>query len=107
MATAPMITAHSGCDGTNRDSLDSVLRAIELGVDAVEVDVRKSPDGILRISHDKKLTAEQYASHATLEEVFRLLRPTSLSINCDVKEREHLYTLLNLAKQYGFGKERL
>ncbi len=105
--TVPMITAHSGCEGTQRDSMESVRRAIELGADAVEVDVRMDPAGVLRISHDKRHSVSEYAAHQTLESVFALLGPTSLSINCDVKEREHLYALLSLAKRYGFDKSRL
>ena len=38
----PMITAHSGCEGTARDSLDSVECAIRLGADVVEMDIRKA-----------------------------------------------------------------
>lgn len=105
--TVPMVTAHSGCEGTQRDSMESVRRAIELGADAVEVDVRMDPAGVLRISHDKRLSVSEYAAHQSLESVFALLGPTSLSINCDVKEREHLYELLGLAKRYGFDKSRL
>ena len=104
---APLITAHSGCEGTERDSLESVRRAIDLGADAVEVDVRMDPDGVLCLSHEKLHSASQYAGHTTLENVFALLAPTSLSINCDVKEREHLYELLSLAQRYGFDKSRL
>ncbi len=103
----PLITAHSGCEGTPRDSLESVVRAIELGVDAVEVDVRMDPAGVLRISHDKQHDAAAYATHASLEQVFALLGPTSLSINCDLKEHEHLYALFALAKRHAFGRERL
>lgn len=107
MTVAPQITAHSGCEGTERDSLESIKIAIDLGVDAVEVDVRKGPDGTLRISHDRKESAATYGVVPSLEEVFELLRPTALSVNCDLKEREHLYDVLDLAWKYGFGRDRL
>ncbi|MGE4454066.1 MAG: glycerophosphodiester phosphodiesterase [Sphaerochaeta sp.] len=105
--TAPLITAHSGCEGTERDSLESVQQAVELGADAVEVDVRMAPDGVLRISHDKKLSGTRNVVQASLEDVFSMIGPTPLSINCDIKEREHLYALFRLAEQCGFSKDRL
>lgn len=107
MTVAPQITAHSGCEGTERDSLESIKIAIDLGVDAVEVDVRKSPDGTLRISHDRKASSAMYEQVPRLEEVFAMLRSTRLSVNCDLKEREHLYDVLALALKYGFGPDRL
>lgn len=102
-----MTTAHSGCEGTKRDSLESVLKAIELDVDAVEIDVRKSPDGTLRISHDKKPDVRAYENVARLEEVFEILKPTTLRVNCDMKEREHVYDLLGVADAYDFDRDRL
>ena len=34
-----MITAHSGCDGTPDNSMEHILKAIELGADCIEIDV--------------------------------------------------------------------
>ena len=54
----PYITAHSGCENTPRDSMDAVERAAALGADIVEMDVRRAPDGVLRIS-DNRIPPEE------------------------------------------------
>lgn len=100
------ITAHSGCEGSQRDSLDTLELAIGLGADVVEMDVRQAPDGTLRISHDP-LSAADYEAQPKLETVFKRLQDTSLGLNCDIKEAAALYGVLDLAGRYGFTKERL
>lgn len=52
------ITAHSGCDGTPDNSLEFVRHALQTNADALEVDVRKTKDGILAISHDAILDGQ-------------------------------------------------
>lgn len=102
----PYITAHSGCENTPRDSMESIERAIQLGADVVEMDIRRAPDGVLRISHNP-LTEEEYQEKPALESVFLRLRDTELSLNCDIKEAAALYDTLDMAASFGFGKERL
>ena len=48
----PMITAHSGCEGTGIDTMESIEKALTFNADAVEIDIRMDPFGVLRISHD-------------------------------------------------------
>ena len=48
----PYITAHSGCEGTPDNSLESVRAGVDLGADFVEVDVRLDPEGTPRLTHD-------------------------------------------------------
>ena len=55
-----LIIAHSGCEGAGRDSLLSIDRAAAAGADAIEIDIRLSPEGELRVSHDA-LSAEACA----------------------------------------------
>ncbi|MDR3138380.1 MAG: glycerophosphodiester phosphodiesterase [Treponema sp.] len=101
------ITAHSGCDGTERDSLESVRRGIRFGADAVEVDVRLDKGGLLILSHDKE-ESRDYPGHARLADVFSLaLENGSLAVNCDVKEREAVPAILRLGAEMGMEKERL
>lgn len=102
----PYITAHSGCEGTPQDRLDTVDIALELGADIIEMDVRRAQDHVLRISHDA-LDPEGYAQKPTLEEVFRRIKDTDMKINCDVKEEATLWDIFRLADQYGLGKDRL
>ena len=78
----PMITAHSGADGFQDNSLAYVRYALASGADCLEVDVRRGADGKLMLGHD---AAD--AALPSLEEVFTLLAETPrMGINCDLKE---------------------
>lgn len=101
-----MITAHSGCENTSRDSMESIYAALRYGPEAVETDVRMSDNGELRISHDA-VSAADYQSKPTLEQVFTLLADTRMSLNCDIKNTPALYSVLNMADRFGFHADRL
>ncbi|MDR2096819.1 MAG: glycerophosphodiester phosphodiesterase [Treponema sp.] len=101
------ITAHSGCDGTEQDSPDSIRAGIRNGADAVEVDVRINSSGELVLSHDRDESGA-YRGCATLAEAFELvIRDGRIGINCDVKERETIPAILDLAGRKGLGPDRL
>lgn len=102
----PMITAHSGCEGTGIDTMDSIEKAIQYGADAIEIDIRMDPFGVLRISHDP-LSLEDYLQKNPLEKVFQKVLPTSLMINFDLKEDAALYKTINAARDFGFPTDRL
>ena len=102
----PIITAHSGCEGTEIDSLDSVEKALEYGADAIEIDVRVDPSGTARISHNA-VSAEEYAGKLTLRTVLERVRDTSLAVNFDIKEPRALYKTIEDAWSLGFCRERL
>ena len=102
----PYITAHSGCDGTERDSMKSIDKASALGADIVEIDIRKGPDGNLYVSHDP-VTAENMQEKSAVKEAFVKIRYAGLSVNCDMKEQGALYDLLYLASAYGLDKNHL
>jgi len=100
------ITAHSGCEGTPMDSVESVEAAIRLGADAAEVDVRRGA-GSLVLSHDRRGEAE-YASRPRLEQVFALVAPRAgMKVNCDIKEADVIPDVLALAARYGLDSGRL
>ncbi len=101
-----MITAHSGCEGTGIDTMDSVEKALEIGADAIEIDVRTDPFGNLRISHDP-LSLESYLMKNLLEEVFHRIMPASIKVNFDLKEKAALYKTLETAETCGIPKERM
>jgi glycerophosphoryl diester phosphodiesterase len=101
------ITAHSGCDGTERDSLDSIRAGIRNGADAGEVDIRRNSAGELVLSHDWDESGA-YRGRASLAEAFDLvIRNGWIGINCDVKERETIPAILDLAGRKGLGPGRL
>ena len=101
-----LITAHSGCENTEIDGLESIDKALEYGADVVEMDVRVAPNGILRISHNE-LSAEEYEQKITFRDVIEKILPTSLSLNVDLKEQEGLYPVIREANALGFPRERL
>ena len=103
---APLITAHSGCEQTPRDSMESVERAIALGADAIEMDIRRAADGTLYVSHDRQMGGA-VREKATLETVFRRIQDTGLKINCDIKEAFALCGTLDMAERFGLGSDRL
>lgn len=101
----PMITAHSGCDGTKPNSLKCVTYALASGADALEVDVRMTQDGVLVLSHDEK---KEYAGCPSLEEVFSLLDAVpEIKINCDLKETGLEAAVVSLADGFSTLKGRL
>lgn len=104
--TEPMITAHSGCEDTPTDSLESIDKALEYGADAIEVDVRADYNGELRISHNS-VSQEEYYEKATLRTVLDRIRFTNLAVNFDIKEQAALYKTLEEAEKLGFPRERM
>lgn len=95
----PLLTAHSGADGTMDNSLDFVRYALTLSVDALEVDVRRNADGVLALGHDKA-----GADAPTLEQVFALVvtHPT-MKINCDLKAAGLEREVAQLAHRMGLA----
>lgn len=98
------ITAHSGCDGTDRDSLASVEQGITLGADCVEVDVRMDAKGRLRLSHDARA---DYQGAACLEDALRRAAEAGIRVNCDLKQPSALYPTLLMADRCGLSREQL
>ena len=101
-----LVTAHSGCEGTPRDSMESIERALEFGADVIEMDIRRASDGRLYISHDR-LPDEESVNKNSLEDVFRRIQNTHLCINCDIKEPFAICDTMALAKKFGLGPDRL
>ncbi|MDO4173979.1 MAG: glycerophosphodiester phosphodiesterase [Eubacteriales bacterium] len=80
----PLLTAHSGADGTPENSLTFVRYALESGADAIEVDVRREPEsGALVLSHD----AVGRGTQTLLQQALELTaQHAAVRINCDLKE---------------------
>lgn len=99
MDQRPLITAHTGADGTPDNSLEFVRYALESKADALEVDVQADPvSGELIITHDEVLSGE----YPRLREVFALLsqHPT-MRINCDLKPAGLEWPVYRLAEEMG------
>lgn len=48
----PLITAHTGCDGTPENSMLSAVTGLALGADIIEDDIRITRDGVPILSHN-------------------------------------------------------
>ena len=104
--TFPMITAHSGCEDTEIDTLESIDIAMDCGAEAVEIDVRVDKTGELRIAHDA-VPQEEYEKKLTLRDVLKYVYDTKMLVNCDLKEQSALYKTLEEAEKLGFPSKRL
>ena len=99
-----MITAHSGCDGTPDNSMESILKGIELGADCIEIDIRMDPQGKMWLTHNE---LEDYSAALPLETAFGTILKSDAAVNCDLKEKKLLYPVLEAAETAGFSPERL
>jgi glycerophosphoryl diester phosphodiesterase len=72
---APATIAHRGASAeAPENTLAAVARAVELGCDLVEVDVQRTRDGVLVLTHDTDLTRTTDAAHALPEGTSRDVR---------------------------------
>ncbi|MEX2181010.1 MAG: glycerophosphodiester phosphodiesterase [Gemmatimonadaceae bacterium] len=80
----PEIIAHRGASRERpENTLAAFARAMELGADAVELDVHLHADGVVRVHHDAQLAAGAPAP-PTLDEVLALLGG-KLTAYCELK----------------------
>jgi|GEM_PF-130929 len=77
-----MITAHAGCEGTSANTPENIRRAIEIGCDALELDLRFS-GGVVYLAHDAIPDTENFYS---LDETLEELTGSKIKVNCDIKE---------------------
>jgi len=110
----------------DENTLESILKAIEMGVDAVEFDVQRTKDRIYVIMHDEtvdrttngysrvdKLTIDQFKklktksgyTPPTLEEVFEALKTKNVGIIMDIKlkQEDAVPELYALVEKYGLS----
>ena len=93
-----IITAHSGCENTEPNSLEFLHAAMASGVEALEVDVRMA-DERLYLYHDEP---ENPAACLSLQVMFELVEPAeNLLLNLDLKTEGLAVPCLELAKTYG------
>ena len=93
----PTVTAHSGCEGTAENSVESIRKAAEVGADIIEIDIRFASDGTPVLSHDAPRGKE-----VTLDAAFEVIAEyPSLKVNLDIKETTHLEEITPLAKKHG------
>lgn len=111
-----LIIAHRGfADNCRENTLEAYRRAIEVGADAIELDVRKTRDNVSILFHDKFICKKQIARltyaeindlasglnfHVpTLEEVLKLVRG-KIKLDIELKEKGYEIEIINLVLKY-------
>jgi glycerophosphoryl diester phosphodiesterase len=92
-----MITAHTGCENTEDNSLESIIKGIKSGANCVEFDIRFLADGTPVLGHDQKDINDQSVK---LESAFNLLYLYNVKINLDLKEFDYVENIANLVSFY-------
>lgn len=115
------VSGHRGCAGLEpENTLRAFRRAIELGVDTIEFDVRMTKDKQFVIIHDnkvdrttngkgfvrdftlneiRKLDAGKGDNIPTLEEAIDLLKDTKLTMTIEIKEPDTVDKILELIRK--------
>ncbi len=90
-------TAHTGCCGTEDNSLESIKVGVEHGVDIVEFDLYFNNENVAVLSHD-----EPKGNEVTLDEAFKLIATyKDIKVNVDVKLcNDNLHVVYDLAEKY-------
>lgn len=92
------IVAHRGASAeAPENTLEAFQKAIELGADMIEFDVRRDPSGALRISHDPIL--DLGIDLATFEETLRLTQGR-IQLDVELKEPGCEREVVDLLLQY-------
>ena len=130
MASLPLVTAHTGCENTRPNSLESILAGISAGADTVEVDVRATRDLIPILMHDSELiyhgstvrveelsldeirgiTATDAAISApvsTLDEAMRLVGSQDIMLNLDLKDDRCIEGVVATIRRYSMSEKIL
>ncbi len=92
------VTAHTGCEETEENSLASIRKGYESGADIVEFDLAFKPDGDAVLSHDEK----PRDGCVTLDEAFALIAELpDIRVNVDCKSVANLKAVAQLAEEHG------
>ncbi|MFE5322377.1 glycerophosphodiester phosphodiesterase [Paenibacillus sp. NPDC056579] len=93
----PMIGAHTGCDNTPYNTVESFMEGIRLGADVIEVDLRVARDGTVVLLHDDSPYLHEY----DYEDLNSLPVRSRISPLYERLEIVRLADVLPIAKQYG------
>lgn len=91
------VTAHTGCEETEENSLESIRKGYESGVDIVEFDLAFTSDGEAVLSHEE----EPQAGCVSLDEAFALIKELpDIRVNIDCKSVANLKEVTKFAEKY-------
>lgn len=93
-------TAHTGCVGTEDNSLESIDIGVKYGADIVEFDLSFTENGEPVLAHD-----EPEGGEITLDEAFKKISEfENLKVNIDLKSCDNLEAIIPLAEKHGVKK---
>ncbi len=91
------VTAHTGCEGTEDNSLEAIRKGKETGADIVEFDLRFDGEGRGILSHD-----ENENNPVSLDEALKTVSQyEGLRVNVDCKTTDNLKEIFRLGEEYG------
>ena len=92
------VTAHTGCEGAEDNSLEAISRGVEAGADIVEFDLRFDSEGKGILSHDE----DGNEAAVALEEALRLVSSyEGLRVNVDCKTTDNLKEVYRIGEELG------
>ncbi len=128
MTIKPLVTAHTGCNNTPYNTLESILTGAELGADINEVDVRATGDLVPILWHDSHVNIRgtgpvsiesitynniesminrgeivlpgNQSSIIRLEEVFKTVKDRNILLNLDLKDDECIIPVAEMVRAY-------
>ncbi len=97
MNKKPTVTAHTGSCGTEDNSMASIEKAVEVGADILEFDLRFTAAGKPVLTHNLPATDDC----VSVDEVFAYLADKDIRVNIDAKETTHFDAVEALINKYG------
>lgn len=95
------VTAHTGCIGTEPNTVNSMKKGVSAGADVIEFDLNFNKDGEPVLSHD---APEARAVH--LKDAFEFLSEhKNIKANVDVKSTSNLSAVAETAEKYGVTEQ--
>lgn len=92
------VTAHTGCEKTKDNSLESITAGAQAGADIVEIDLHFTADGTPVLSHDKPAEG---AVLPTFDDALELLKDLDVRMNIDVKATDNMREAYELIIKHG------
>lgn len=95
------VTAHTGCMGTDDNSVEAMEAGVSNGADIIEFDVHFTENGAPVLAHD-----EPKGDELSLEAAFEFLaRHKNIRANVDMKSTANMAEVQKLADEYGVTQQ--
>lgn len=91
------VTAHTGCEGTDDNSIEAIIAGADAGADVVEFDLSFNSSGEAFLAHDG-ISGDSVSLKSAFETVARY---DALRVNVDCKSTDNLEYVVSAAKEFG------